>query len=84
MTRVAYLMSHYPAISHAFVAREVEHLRAAGVDVQTLSIHRTPAGDHLAEADRRAAATTYTVLPTSVSRLVGAHFEAFVRHVRAP
>ena len=42
MARVAYLMSHYPAISHAFVLREVEHVRAAGVDLHTLSIHRAP------------------------------------------
>ena len=82
MARVAYLMSHYPAISHAFVLREVEHVRAAGVDLHTLSIHRARPQDLLSEADRRAAATTYSVLPTSVGRLAGAHLDALVRSPR--
>jgi colanic acid/amylovoran biosynthesis glycosyltransferase len=82
MARLAYLMSHYPAISHAFVLREVQHVRAAGLDVQTLSIHRAPEQDLLSEADRRAAATTYSVLPTSVGRLALAHVDALVRSPR--
>jgi glycosyltransferase involved in cell wall biosynthesis len=82
MARVAYLMSHYPAISHAFVMREVEHVRAAGVDVHTLSIHRASPADLLSEADRLAAATTYSVLPTSVRRLAGAHLDALLRSPR--
>ena len=82
MARVAYLMSHYPAISHAFVLREIEHVRAAGVDLQTLSIHRARPPDLLSEADRRAAATTFGVLPTSVARLAAAHIDALVRSPR--
>jgi glycosyltransferase involved in cell wall biosynthesis len=80
--RVAYLMSHYPVVSHAFVLREVEHLRAAGVPVDTLSVRRTPPGELLAEADRRAAATTFSVLPTSPGRLLGAHADALLRSPR--
>jgi len=82
MARVAYLMSHYPAVSHAFVLREVEHVRASGTDLQTLSIHRAEPQSLLSEADRRAAATTYSVLPTSVGRLAGAHLDALGRSPR--
>jgi glycosyltransferase involved in cell wall biosynthesis len=82
MARIGYLMSHYPAISHAFVLREVEHLRAAGVDLETLSIHRAETADLLADADRRAAATTVSVLPTSVGRLIQAHVTALLRSPR--
>jgi colanic acid/amylovoran biosynthesis glycosyltransferase len=82
VARIAYLMSHYPAISHAFVLREVEHLRMAGVDVETLSIHRTDPKELLSEADRRAGATTYSVLPTSARELLGAHIDALVRSPR--
>jgi glycosyltransferase involved in cell wall biosynthesis len=82
MARVAYLMSHYPAVSHAFVAREVEHLRASGVDVQTVSIRRAQERDLMSEADRRAAASTINVLPAGVGRLISAHLEAFVRSPR--
>ncbi len=79
---VGYLMSHYPAISHAFVLREVEHLRACGVPLQTLSIHRARAEDLLAGADRRAAAITASVLPTDPLTLAGAHLDAFARSPR--
>ena len=78
MTRIAYLMSHYPAISHAFVLREVEALRDCGVDVQTLSIHRVDPDDLLANADRLAAETTFNVLPTGIARLVTAHAVALL------
>jgi colanic acid/amylovoran biosynthesis glycosyltransferase len=82
VARIAYLMSHYPAISHAFVLREVEHLRATGLEVDTLSIHRAVEADLLSDGDRAEAATTASVLPTSVGRLVGAHIEALVRSPR--
>jgi colanic acid/amylovoran biosynthesis glycosyltransferase len=82
MARIAYLMSHYPAISHAFVLREVEHVRAAGVNLHTLSIHRSRAEALLAQADHDAAATTVSVLPTSARRLLGAHLDALVRSPR--
>jgi colanic acid/amylovoran biosynthesis glycosyltransferase len=82
MPDVAYVMSHYPAISHAFVLREIEHVRATGVELATLSIHRTPEAELLDEADRRAAATTFSVLPTSAAALLAAHAEALVRSPR--
>jgi glycosyltransferase involved in cell wall biosynthesis len=82
MAHVAYLMSHYPAISHAFLVREIEHVRADGIDLETLSIHRTESGDLLAEADRRAAATTVSVLPTTFGRLLRAHLGALLRSPR--
>jgi glycosyltransferase involved in cell wall biosynthesis len=82
VTRIGYLMSHYPAVSHAFVLREVAALREQGVDVQTLSIHRVAPSDLLAEADRVAAATTLTVLPSSVGSLIVAHALAFLRSPR--
>jgi glycosyltransferase involved in cell wall biosynthesis len=79
MGRIAYLMSHYPAISHTFVLREVEALRDLGVDVQTLSIHRVGPGQVLGEGERAAAATTFSVLPTSAVALLRAHAEALLR-----
>jgi colanic acid/amylovoran biosynthesis glycosyltransferase len=72
-------MSHYPAISHAFVMREVEHLRATGLAVDTLSIHRARDEELLSASDRAAAATTTSVLPTDVRELLGAHLDALAR-----
>jgi colanic acid/amylovoran biosynthesis glycosyltransferase len=82
VARIAYVMSHYPAISHAFVLREIEHLRATGLEVHTLSIHRAAPEDLLSAADRAAAATTTSILPTDVRELVTAHLVALVRAPR--
>ena len=50
--RIGYLASHYPAVSHRFLLREVQALRRCGVEVETFSIHRPPASEMLAGSDR--------------------------------
>jgi len=40
--RVAYLVSQYPALSHAFIEREILELRARGVGVDTFTVRRCP------------------------------------------
>lgn len=39
--RVAYLVSQYPALSHSFIEREIEALRAHGVEVETFTVRRS-------------------------------------------
>lgn len=63
MTRVAYVVSRYPAVSHTFITREVRALRELGVEVDTYSIHRTPQDQLLAPTDREEAAATRVLLP---------------------
>jgi len=78
--RIAYLTSAYPAVSHTFIAREVEALRRRGTDVCTMSIRRAPPGQLLTEADRNAAAETFSILPVASSRLLSAHWRAVQTH----
>jgi glycosyltransferase involved in cell wall biosynthesis len=74
--RIAYVIGRYPAASHAFVAREIEALRAAGTEIETISI-RSPHREELrTEADRAAAGSTYDVLPAGPLKLLGAHLPA--------
>src|SRR5579884_277060 len=77
--RVGYLLSHYPAVSHTFVLREIDALRKLVVEIETFSIHRAPADELLAEADREEAARTYAVLPVRALDFVGSHLIAFAR-----
>jgi colanic acid/amylovoran biosynthesis glycosyltransferase len=77
--RVAYVVSHYPLISHVFIQREVRALRARGVEVEVFSIHRSAAQEVLSTADAEEAATTHTVLPLDVRRFARAHRRAFRR-----
>src|SRR3712207_1204483 len=75
--RFGYIASHYPAVSHAFLVREVRALRRLGLDVETFSIHRAPVESQLAQADREEAGRTFSVLPIGPWGLLRAHLAAF-------
>jgi colanic acid/amylovoran biosynthesis glycosyltransferase len=79
-TRIGYLIAEYPKISHTFIDREIEALRELGVDVATFSIRPTPADQLLTEADRRAAAETFSILPAGPGRLARAHLRGLRAH----
>ncbi len=38
-TKITYLVSHYPAISHTFILNEIRHLRDQGLDIDVCSIN---------------------------------------------
>jgi colanic acid/amylovoran biosynthesis glycosyltransferase len=80
--RVAYLVSEFPAVSHTFIARELDALRDRRVDVVTMSIRKTPADQLLSDADRRAADETFSVFPLQRTRFAAAHLRAAVTRPR--
>jgi colanic acid/amylovoran biosynthesis glycosyltransferase len=81
--RLAYVCSEYPAISHTFVLREIEALRELGASITTFSLRRTPEEKLLSERERRAAATTVSILPPRWGRLLRTHLGAALRSPRA-
>ena len=61
-TRIAYLTALYPAVSHTFILREVEGLRALGIEVETTSVRR-PGPEHLrGPAEQEEARNTFYIL----------------------
>jgi glycosyltransferase involved in cell wall biosynthesis len=72
---LAVVVSHYPALSHAFIRREVAALRELGVPVQTCSLQRMDPSTLIVEADREEAARTISVRPVAA----GAVRETFAR-----
>ena len=76
--RIGYLASHYPAVSHTFVLREVRALRRLGVEVETFSIHRAPHRELLAAADREEAKRTYAAVPARPIDFLVSHLSALV------
>lgn len=71
--RVAYLVSQYPALSHAFIEREVLELRAAGAQVTTFTVRRCPPEQLKSAEMRREDARTTALLgqaPTAYVREV--------------
>jgi colanic acid/amylovoran biosynthesis glycosyltransferase len=77
--KIAYLVGHYPSISHTFILREVEGLRARGVELDTISVHRAAESQLLTGAAEREHASTYTILPPRWGELARAHLSAFAR-----
>jgi len=78
----AYVVSHYPALSHTFIQREIVSLRALGTPVDVYSIHRT-VPDVMSSTDAAELASTFAVLPISPGKLLGTHARAFLRSPRA-
>lgn len=80
--RVAYLVSQYPKLSHAFIEREIRALRERGAVVRTFSVRPTPERELLSQRDRDEAATTTVLLP-SPGRLLLAQLPLLARDPRA-
>jgi colanic acid/amylovoran biosynthesis glycosyltransferase len=79
--RVALVVSRYPSLSHTFIRREVEGLRALGVEIEAVTI-RASEDALLTEADRAEAALTRILVPASTLSVVGALASELARSPR--
>ena len=77
---IACVVSRYPAVSHAFIVREVQALRRQGLDVHTFTIRRPRADELLSAADRDEHTRTFAVLPPRPLMLLGAHLRGLITH----
>lgn len=76
--KLCVLVSRYPAISHTFIRREIEALRALGCTVVTASL-RTPGEEELlTTADREEHARTFYVQPVRALALAADLLRAIV------
>src|SRR4051794_23448394 len=80
--RVAYLTSRYPMVSHAFILREVEALRATGVDVVPFTVVRVDADEIIEPATAAEDARTIALRPVAPARLARVHLAALARRAR--
>jgi glycosyltransferase involved in cell wall biosynthesis len=72
--RLAYLISRYPAVSHAFILREVLSLRERGLAVEVASINAPDMSEAAMPAAERAEADhTYYVKRHGLRGALGAH-----------
>lgn len=78
---VAYVTGEYPKVSHTFIQREVEALRAMGVEVLTCTIRRPPPGEVVGRDQQAEQARTFGVLETAKNpaRLIAAHARVLFR-----
>ena len=74
------MVSRYPAVSHAFIQREVLALRRRGIDVHTFTIRRPQPHELLSPTDREEHERTFAVLPPRPVALLAAHARALGSH----
>ena len=83
---VAYLVSHYPAISHTFVFREVQALRQQGFTVKTASIATPDNVDIMTPEEQAEAKATLCIKDSSLVNIALAHatlkLTAFPRYLK--
>lgn len=60
-TRLGYVTTHYPAVSHTFIQREVLGLRSRGFDVSTFSLNHVDADALLTPIDREESGRTVEI-----------------------
>ncbi|MER5173784.1 glycosyltransferase family 4 protein [Thioclava kandeliae] len=82
---IAYLTGEYPKVSHTFIQREIEALRARGWQVEACTIRRAPAKAVVGEAQTLEASKTFCVIDAAKSpkNLIGAHFKMIRRDASA-
>jgi len=78
---IAYLTGDYPKVSHTFILREVEAVRASGVRVLTCSIRQPPEAEFKGQEELRARSETFYVKTAAKNpaRLLAAHGRAILR-----
>lgn len=76
--RVGYLISQYPATSHTFIRREIQALRARGVEVETFSVRPPTEAERRSGVDREEYERTYYILPAKPKDIISAHAKAVV------
>ena len=76
---IAYLVNHYPKVSHSFIRREIFGLEEAGVQVRRFTL-RPPDADLPDPQDRAEATKTEVVLGQGALRLMLATFGQLLRH----
>ena len=74
---VAYIINHYPTVSHSFIRREIAGLEAAGVTVRRFTL-RPPPADLPDPDDQAEAKRTEVVLAQGATRLLLACAVAFL------
>jgi colanic acid/amylovoran biosynthesis glycosyltransferase len=81
--RIAYLIGHYPAVTHTFIQREIEQIRRHGFEIRTFSVWRATDDQLLSGVDREEHARTYPLLPPQAADYLSAHLQAVSRAPRA-
>jgi glycosyltransferase involved in cell wall biosynthesis len=76
-SRIAYLASEYPAISHTFIIREIQALRGQGFDIRTASIRTPDSLGKMTDSEKSDATNTLYVKDLPLIKIALAHLVMF-------
>ncbi len=78
---IAYLVSEYPHIRHAYLLREIRGLRKLGWEVETLAMrHEVRASGIYTAEEREERDRCFYVLSARPAKILTAHLATLVRH----
>src|SRR5215813_1076923 len=77
--RIAFLIGHYPAVTHTFIQREILELRRQGFEIDTFTVWRADDDQLLTAVDRDEQARTYALLLPRPSDYARCHALAALR-----
>jgi colanic acid/amylovoran biosynthesis glycosyltransferase len=81
--RVGYVISRYPAPSHAFIQREIAEVVSRGAQIIPVSLRSSSPAELLTDRDHRDFAITHALLPVSIGRAMRCHLSALGTRPRA-
>jgi len=77
-TRIAYLVSQYPAANHTFVLREVQELRRLGLEIEVASIRPPDRSlDKMSAEEQAEQRATFYVKSGGLGRILAANLRVF-------
>ncbi len=74
--RLVYVISRYPAMSHAFISRELDELRTLGAEIDVVSLRSSRPIDLLTPDDRRDRERVLTLRAVSFRKVCLSHLSA--------
>lgn len=78
---IAYLVSEYPHIRHAYLLREIRGLRKLGWQIETLAMrHEVRASGVYTAAEEEERARCFYILSAGPATILGAHLSTLIRH----
>ncbi|MBL7047950.1 MAG: glycosyltransferase [Nitrospira sp.] len=77
--RIAYLTSEYPAISHTFIFREIQALRAMGLQVMTASIKRPAFLSKMTTEEKHETEETLYIKDLPIIEIILAHINILIK-----
>ncbi len=75
-SKIAYITSDFPVVSHTFISREIKELQKLGVDIACFAIH-TPPDHEIAKEDDNFRGKVFYIFPLDKWRFIRVHLKTF-------